>query len=559
MNQAEIVKEYAQIENDEFINIICTLVQDRGETSSRHVDSSNMHTFYQHHPFEHRWIKDHSLEEVIGNPLQSVGTRRQLESNGEMCMFVLTVSHTEPKKIKEAMADSAWIESMQEELYQFDRLEGVVEEEGDDYPVARSDMRSQQVLPSAHVVSISFGQRPRTMASSISCLATNQKFNFSMYILLSLVKNIEAGVRFYMFPSMKRVGTGFSGIITPLFENMLVPAAEEVGQAQDDIRSNPSELKRSMEFFNLHNLDLTHLSLNDLWSFLTSQASTSKPHKKQKSKKQQPIEPKVPSPEPSPEHPLPSPFNDPIPTAKDNIDEEEPAKVEKVLEVVTAANLISELVTTAEPTTTTTQVPKVSAPRRRRGVVIQDPKETSASVIMHTENDVIEQVKRSERQHNAVMSEIRPLFKKHYNLNQAFLKKVEEEVTVQEKEIEEECSKRQGESLEQEIAKKQMMDEENSDREDLETLWKLVKERFETTEPKNFSDDFFLNILKFMFEKPNIQANMSLLVEKKYPLTHFTLEQMLNNVRLEVEEEREMSLELLRLVRRQLNEGYVPE
>nr|GEZ86723.1 hypothetical protein [Tanacetum cinerariifolium] len=92
-------------------------------TSSRHVDSSNMHTIYQHNPSKHRWMKDHPLEKVIGNPSQSVRTRRQLESNGEMCMFALTVSRTEPKNIKEAMADSAWIESIQEELYQFDRLD----------------------------------------------------------------------------------------------------------------------------------------------------------------------------------------------------------------------------------------------------------------------------------------------------------------------------------------------------------------------------------------------------------------------------------------------------
>ncbi|GJZ42766.1 retrovirus-related pol polyprotein from transposon TNT 1-94 [Tanacetum coccineum] len=50
-------------------------------------------------------------------------TRRQLETYGEMCMFALTVSQTEPKNIKEAMADSAWIESIQEELHQFDRLD----------------------------------------------------------------------------------------------------------------------------------------------------------------------------------------------------------------------------------------------------------------------------------------------------------------------------------------------------------------------------------------------------------------------------------------------------
>nr|GEV76200.1 uncharacterized mitochondrial protein AtMg00810-like [Tanacetum cinerariifolium] len=66
---------------------------------------------------------NHSLEQVIGNPSQSVRTRRQLESDGEMCMFTLTVSRNEPKNIKEAMADSAWIESMQEELHQFDRLD----------------------------------------------------------------------------------------------------------------------------------------------------------------------------------------------------------------------------------------------------------------------------------------------------------------------------------------------------------------------------------------------------------------------------------------------------
>nr|GEX13413.1 hypothetical protein [Tanacetum cinerariifolium] len=122
-NHLEILAENAQVENDEFINIFYTPIQDRGETSSRHVDSSNMHTFYQHHPSEHRWTKDHPLEQVIGNPSQSVRTRRQLESNGEMCMFALTVCQMEPKNIKEAMADSVWIESMQEELHQFDRLD----------------------------------------------------------------------------------------------------------------------------------------------------------------------------------------------------------------------------------------------------------------------------------------------------------------------------------------------------------------------------------------------------------------------------------------------------
>ncbi|GJW92765.1 integrase, catalytic region, zinc finger, CCHC-type containing protein [Tanacetum coccineum] len=87
INQAETQKENAQVEEDEFINI---------------------------------------FQQVIGNPSQSIRTRRQLETDGEMCMFALIVSQTEPKNIKEAMADSTWIEAMQEELHQFDRLDNTV-------------------------------------------------------------------------------------------------------------------------------------------------------------------------------------------------------------------------------------------------------------------------------------------------------------------------------------------------------------------------------------------------------------------------------------------------
>nr|GFB84816.1 hypothetical protein [Tanacetum cinerariifolium] len=90
INQAEPHAENDQVADDEFINIFSTPVQEQGETSLRHVDSLNMHTFYQRYPSEQRWTKDHSLKQVIGNPSQSVRTRRQLESDAEMCMFALT-------------------------------------------------------------------------------------------------------------------------------------------------------------------------------------------------------------------------------------------------------------------------------------------------------------------------------------------------------------------------------------------------------------------------------------------------------------------------------------
>nr|GEX80141.1 copia protein [Tanacetum cinerariifolium] len=52
-----------------------------------------------------------------------VQTRRQLATDPEMCMYALTVSTAKPKNIKEAMADSTWIEAMQDELHQFERLQ----------------------------------------------------------------------------------------------------------------------------------------------------------------------------------------------------------------------------------------------------------------------------------------------------------------------------------------------------------------------------------------------------------------------------------------------------
>ncbi|GKD03728.1 retrovirus-related pol polyprotein from transposon TNT 1-94 [Tanacetum coccineum] len=147
--QAETNTEYAQVDDDEFI-IFSTPVQERGETSSRHVDSSNMHTFYQHHPSGQRWTKYHPLEQVIGNPSQLIITRHQLETNGEMCMFTLTVSQTEPKNIKEAMADSAWIEAMQEELHQFDRLDEGINFEESFAPVARLEAARLFIAYVAH-------------------------------------------------------------------------------------------------------------------------------------------------------------------------------------------------------------------------------------------------------------------------------------------------------------------------------------------------------------------------------------------------------------------------
>nr|GEW78599.1 hypothetical protein [Tanacetum cinerariifolium] len=45
----------------------------------------------------------------------------------------------------------------------------------------------------------------------------------------------------------------------------------------------------------------------------------------------------------------------------------------------------------------------------------------------------------------------------------------------------------------------------NFDREDLETLWRIVKDRFSTSKPTNFSNEYLLLTLKTMFKEPDGQ------------------------------------------------------
>nr|GFB81223.1 retrovirus-related Pol polyprotein from transposon TNT 1-94 [Tanacetum cinerariifolium] len=72
---------------------------------------------------------DHPLEQVIREPSRPVLIRNQLRSDGDMCMYALTVSTMKLKNVKEAMTDPAWIDSMQEELLQFKRLDNKHDEE----------------------------------------------------------------------------------------------------------------------------------------------------------------------------------------------------------------------------------------------------------------------------------------------------------------------------------------------------------------------------------------------------------------------------------------------
>ncbi|GJU75578.1 retrovirus-related pol polyprotein from transposon TNT 1-94 [Tanacetum coccineum] len=78
-----------------------------------------------HTPFEHlgRWTKDHPIANVIGDPSRSVSMRKQLETDAMWCYFDAFLTSVEPKNFKQAMTEPSWIDAMQEEIHEFQRLE----------------------------------------------------------------------------------------------------------------------------------------------------------------------------------------------------------------------------------------------------------------------------------------------------------------------------------------------------------------------------------------------------------------------------------------------------
>nr|GEZ17498.1 hypothetical protein [Tanacetum cinerariifolium] len=58
----------AEFEGELFVNPFGTPSPESVVSSTQYVDPSNMHTFYQLYPHDYQWTKDHSLEQVIGEP-----------------------------------------------------------------------------------------------------------------------------------------------------------------------------------------------------------------------------------------------------------------------------------------------------------------------------------------------------------------------------------------------------------------------------------------------------------------------------------------------------------
>ncbi|GJU31422.1 retrovirus-related pol polyprotein from transposon TNT 1-94 [Tanacetum coccineum] len=68
-------------------------------------------------------IVDHPLENVIGDPSRPVSTRLQLHTEALFCYYDAFLSSIEPKRYKNALTKSCWIEARKEALNEFEILE----------------------------------------------------------------------------------------------------------------------------------------------------------------------------------------------------------------------------------------------------------------------------------------------------------------------------------------------------------------------------------------------------------------------------------------------------
>nr|GEV48070.1 hypothetical protein [Tanacetum cinerariifolium] len=216
-----------------------------------------------------------------------------------------------------------------------------------------------------------------------------------------------------------------------------------------------------------------------------------------------------------------------------NIDLDHSSKVLSMQEDDTEVAAASTSIPTAKPA-----APTVST-RRRKGVVLK-------------------------------YDEILPIFQAKFDANMRFLFKSKEEMEKEDEEI----IKSINETLAQKAAKRRKLSEEAQEANDLRKRLEIIQDE---------DDDIFVKATplaqKTMFEEPDRQdaiwrnqksvhglalvkrwklltlcgvhvitlstVQLFLLVERRYPLSRLTLEQLVNVARLQVEEESEISLELL--------------
>nr|GEZ60873.1 hypothetical protein [Tanacetum cinerariifolium] len=91
-------------------------------TVSSHTIVHPDHQIPQHNS---KWTKDYPLENIIGQLSRPVFTRLQLHEQALFCYYDAFLTSMKPKTYKDALTQSCWIEAIQEELNEFERIEAI--------------------------------------------------------------------------------------------------------------------------------------------------------------------------------------------------------------------------------------------------------------------------------------------------------------------------------------------------------------------------------------------------------------------------------------------------
>ncbi|GJU56543.1 retrovirus-related pol polyprotein from transposon TNT 1-94 [Tanacetum coccineum] len=114
--------DVAHMNNDPFFGIPI-LENDSEASSSSDVIPTVVHTAAPNSEHVTKWTKDHPLDNIIGELERPVSTRLQLHEQALFCYYDAFLTSVEPKNYKDALTQACWIEAMQEELNEFERLE----------------------------------------------------------------------------------------------------------------------------------------------------------------------------------------------------------------------------------------------------------------------------------------------------------------------------------------------------------------------------------------------------------------------------------------------------
>ncbi|GJZ85335.1 retrovirus-related pol polyprotein from transposon TNT 1-94 [Tanacetum coccineum] len=110
----------AHMNNDPFFGI--PIPENDSEASSLDVIPTVVHTATPNSEHVNKWTKDHPLDNIIGELERPVSTRLQLHEQALFCYYDAFLTSVEPKNYKDALTQACWIEAMQEELHEFERL-----------------------------------------------------------------------------------------------------------------------------------------------------------------------------------------------------------------------------------------------------------------------------------------------------------------------------------------------------------------------------------------------------------------------------------------------------